>query len=293
MDALTDYLDHLRNARRVSAHTLDAYRRDLQHFTAWCKQQNQTPETLTEPAQIREYLSDCHHQGLAASSMQRRLSCLRGYYQHGIRQSVWHIDPTTGVRAPKNPRKLPASLDVDQIAQLMRIPGEHPLDYRDRAIIELFYATGLRLSELAALQTQTLRHHQGLLKVTGKGNKQRQVMLGRYADQAILAWLKVRDNMAAPEESALFVSQRGQQLSHRAIQRMIERRAIQQGIPRHMHPHILRHAFASHLLASSSDLRAVQELLGHADISTTQIYTHLDYQHLAQVYDKTHPRARK
>ena len=293
MDALTDYLDHLRNARRVSTHTLDAYRRDLQHFTAWCKQQNQTPETLSKPAHIRQYLSYCHHQDLAARSIQRRLSCLRGYYQHGIRQGIGNIDPTTGVRAPKNPRKLPASLDVDQIAQLMRIPGDQPLDFRDRAIIELFYATGLRLSELAALQAQALHHHQGLLRVTGKGNKQRQVMLGRQADLAIQAWLSVRDCLAAPEETALFVSQRGQYLSHRAIQRVIERRALQQGIPRHMHPHILRHAFASHLLASSSDLRAVQELLGHADISTTQIYTHLDYQHLAQVYDKTHPRARK
>ncbi len=293
MDTLTHYLDNLRNARRVSTHTLAAYQRDLQHFTAWCQQQESTPDSITEATQIRAYLSDCRRQGLAASSLQRRLSCLRGYYQHGIRQGNWQFDPTTGVRAPKKQRKLPASLDVDQIAQLMRIPCEQPLDYRDRAILELLYATGLRLGELAALQVKQLHNHQGILTVTGKGNKQRQVMLGRQADQAIQAWLRVRDNLAAPETTALFVSQRGQTLSHRAIQRCVERRAIQQGIPRHLHPHMLRHAFASHLLASSADLRAVQELLGHADISTTQIYTHLDYQHLAQVYDQAHPRARK
>jgi integrase/recombinase XerC len=179
------------------------------------------------------------------------------------------------------------------MAQLMRIPGDQPLDFRDRAILELLYATGLRLSELANLQVSDLHNHQGVLTVVGKGNKQRQVMLGQLADQAIQAWLNVRGKLAAPDEPALFVSQRGQRLSHRAIQLRVQRRAIQQGIPRHLHPHMLRHAFASHLLASSSDLRAVQELLGHADISTTQIYTHLDYQHLAQVYDQTHPRARK
>lgn len=290
---VTQYLAYLQSVRQVSNHTLAAYRRDLQHFSAWCQAQGDTLETVTEAAIVRRYLSDCHRAGLAPISLQRRLSSLRGFYQHRLRQTGQTVDPTVGVRAPKSPRKLPASLSVDQMDQLLRIPGEQPLDYRDRAILELFYATGLRLSELAALQVADLQSGQRVLRVTGKGAKQRQVWFGRQAEQAISDWLPVRDQLAVADETALFVSQRGRRLSQRAIQLRLQKRAIQQGIPRHVHPHMLRHAFASHLLASSADLRAVQELLGHADINTTQIYTHLDYQHLAEVYDRAHPRARQ
>jgi integrase/recombinase XerC len=292
MNEIEQFLQTLQT-RHLSAHTLAAYRRDLTHFQAWCTRQQTSLANITQPGLIRRYLSDSHRQGLSATSLQRHLSCLRRFYQYRLKQSLCTQDPTTGVRAPKAQRKLPASLDVDQMTRLVQLPCQQPADYRDRAILELFYATGLRLSELAALNIRDLRQHTGILKVTGKGSKQRQVMLGRQADQAIQAWLRVRDQLAADGEMAAFVGQRGRRFSQRSIQRMVQQRAIQQGMPRHVHPHMLRHAFASHLLASSGDLRAVQDLLGHADINTTQIYTHLDYQHLAQVYDQTHPRAHR
>lgn len=292
MDEIEQFLQALQT-RHLSAHTLAAYRRDLTHFHIWCERQKKRLTDISQPGPIRRYLSDSHRQGLSATSLQRRLSCLRRFYQYRLQQNLCTLDPTTGVRAPKAQRKLPASLDVDQMTQLVQLPCQEPVDYRDRAILELLYATGLRLSELAALNLSDLRRHQGILKVTGKGSKQRQVMIGRQADQAIQAWLKKRDVMAAEDEIAAFVGSRGRRFSQRSIQRMVQQRAIKQGMPRHVHPHMLRHAFASHLLASSGDLRAVQDLLGHADINTTQIYTHLDYQHLAQVYDQTHPRAQR
>ncbi len=292
MDEIELFLQALQT-RHLSEHTLAAYRRDLTHFHIWCEQHKSPLAEITQSGPIRRYLSDSHRQGLSAISLQRRLSCLRRFYQYRLKQGLCAQDPTTGVRAPKAQRRLPASLDVDQMAQLMQLPGQESADYRDRAILELLYATGLRLSELVALNASDLRQHHGILKVTGKGSKQRQVIIGRQADQAIQSWLQRRDTMATDDEVAAFVGQRGRRLSQRSIQRMVQQRAIQQGMPRHVHPHMLRHAFASHLLASSGDLRAVQDLLGHADINTTQIYTHLDYQHLAQVYDQAHPRAHR
>ncbi len=292
MDEIEQFLQALQT-RHLSVHTLAAYRRDLTHFHIWCERHKTPLAEITRSGPIRRYLSDSHRQGLSATSLQRRLSCLRRFYQYRLKQGLGHQDPTTGVRAPKTQRRLPASLDVDQMTQLVQLPCQEPADYRDRAILELLYATGLRLSELTALNVSDLRQQQGILKVSGKGRKQRQVMIGRQADQAIQSWLERRDRMAADEETAAFVGQRGHRLSQRSIQRMVQQRAIQQGMPRHVHPHMLRHAFASHLLASSGDLRAVQDLLGHADINTTQIYTHLDYQHLAQVYDKAHPKAHR
>lgn len=287
------YLDYLRFERRLAAHTLAAYTRDLMEFADWCQQNQLVPWQITQQQPIRLYASTCHRQGLSAKSLQRRLSCLRGFYRYRLREGLIKHNPAEGVRAPKAERKLPAALDVDQMSHLLAIPDDEPLDKRDRAILELFYAAGLRLAELAALDVQDMQQQDGALRIVGKGNKERQVPMGKMALQAISNWLKVRGQLADTDEAALFVSQRGNRLSHRAIEQRIQQRAIQQGMPRHVHPHMLRHAFASHLLESSSDLRAVQELLGHADISTTQIYTHLDYQHLAQVYDKAHPRARK
>lgn len=287
------YLDYLRFERRLAAHTLAAYARDLTHFSAWCEQHKFVPWEITEQQPIRHYASACHRQGLSAKSLQRRLSCLRGFYGYRLREGLTNKNPAEGVRAPKVERKLPATLDVDQMAHLLTVPGDAPLDKRDRAMLELFYSAGLRLSELAALNVRDMQQLDGVLRILGKGNKERQVPIGKMADQAVQDWLKVRGQLADLDESALFVSQRGGRLGHRAIEQRIQQRAIQQGMPRHVHPHMLRHAFASHLLESSSDLRAVQELLGHSDISTTQIYTHLDYQHLARVYDQAHPRARK
>ncbi len=290
---LQTFFDYLRFERRLAAQTLAAYERDLGDFTTWCEQSGLSPWRITEQQPIRLYLAASHRQGLSPKSLQRRLSCLRGFYRFRLREGLTASNPAEGVRAPKAERKLPATLDVDQMTHLLAIPGDTPLDRRDRAIMELFYAAGLRLAELAGLNVSDVQTSDHWLRVLGKGSKTRQAPMGKMAEQAIQNWLSVRGQLAALEEPALFVSQRGGRLGRRAIEQRIQQRAIQQGMPRHVHPHMLRHAFASHLLESSTDLRAVQELLGHADISTTQIYTHLDYQHLARVYDQTHPRARK
>jgi integrase/recombinase XerC len=210
-----------------------------------------------------------------------------------LREGRVQANPAEGVRAPKVNRRLPHTLDADQLAHLMELPGDTPLDRRDRAIMELFYSSGLRLSELVALDVTDMRSSDGLLQVTGKGNKARRLPVGRFAQAAIEDWLSERAHLARADEAALFVSQRGTRLSPRSVEARLRQRAIEQGMPRHVHPHMLRHSFASHVLESSGDLRAVQELLGHADISTTQVYTHLDFQHLAQVYDQAHPRARR
>jgi integrase/recombinase XerC len=198
-------------------------------------------------------------------------------------------NPALGISAPKRPQRLPKTLDVDMIKQLLEFEGDEPIDIRDRAMMELFYSSGLRLAELADLNVSDLDLNDALVTVTGKGNKTRTLPIGRIAITALRRWLTSRDSL--PPDQALFLGQRGKRLGHRAIQQRLRFRATQQGLPAHVHPHMLRHSFASHLLESSSDLRGVQELLGHANLSTTQVYTHLDFQHLAQVYDKAHPRA--
>ena len=210
-----------------------------------------------------------------------------------LREGLAEHNPATPVRAPKSPRHLPATLDADSIGQLLDIPCDTPLAIRDKAIMELFYSSGLRLSELAGLRWEQLDLASGMVTVTGKGNRTRMVPVGRMASEALLEWRKARVNFASFEEPHVFVSQRGNPIAVRTIQSRIRYWAKHQGIPQNIYPHLLRHSFASHMLESSGDLRAVQELLGHADISTTQIYTHLDFQHLAKVYDKAHPRARR
>ncbi len=289
---LQDYLDYLRFERRVSPRTLAAYRRDLEGYLAWCKRHRLSPWQDADQQQLRRFIAERHRQGLASRSLQRQLSALRGLFRFLLRESRLAANPAEGLRAPKGEQRLPATLDVDQVARLLEIPGDTPLDRRDRAILELFYSSGLRLSELASLDLAQLPR-EGLLEVTGKGAKTRRVPVGRMAQQALEQWLTVRAELANPDEPALFVSRRGTRLSPRAIEQRIAQRALEQGMPRHVHPHMLRHSFASHLLESSGELRAIQELLGHADIATTQVYTHLDFQHLAQVYDQAHPRARK
>ncbi len=289
---MQDYLDHLRVERRLSERTLQGYRRDLEHYLDWCAERDLRPWQASQH-QIRQFIAARHRKGLSGASLARQLSALRGAFRYLLRDRRVDGNPAEGVRPPRRGRHLPATLDVDQLARLLEIPGETPLDLRDRAILELFYASGLRLSELASLDMDQAQPADGLLEVTGKGGKTRRVPVGGKAREAIAAWLAARPGLAAPDEPALFVSRRGRRLSPRAIEQRVALRARQQGMPRHIHPHLLRHSFASHLLESSGDLRAVQELLGHADIATTQVYTHLDFQHLAQVYDKAHPRARK
>ena len=285
---LRAFLDHLGGERRLSPHTLAAYRRDLtdfgRHHADWLQ---------VTPGQVSDYLAQCHRRGLSPKSLQRRLSALRTLFHWLMREGRLQRDPTQGLRAPKAPRKLPATLEVDQMARLLDATADDPLALRDTALFELIYSCGLRLAEAAGLDLNDLDLAEGWVRVLGKGGKARQLPVGRKARQALKAWLDARATLARADQPALFVSRHGRRLSHRAIQARLARHGRLRGLPQRIHPHLLRHAFATHLLESSGDLRAVQELLGHADIATTQIYTHLDFQHLAEVYDRAHPRARR
>jgi len=290
---LSTFLDYLRYERRLSPRTIDAYQRDLHDFQQWQETQHGASwEALTQH-HVRSYAAARHRQGLSAKSLQRRLAALRALFRYLQREGKVEHNPAQGVRAPKVHRKLPVTLDPDQMNQLLNLPGDDPLSVRDKAIMELFYSSGLRLAELVSVDLYDLDRQDAALEVTGKGNKTRRVPVGRMALRAIDDWLRIRSTVAKAGEQSLFVSKRGTRLSARSVQARLRQRALEQGAPRQVHPHLLRHSFASHLLESSADLRAVQELLGHADISTTQIYTHLDFQHLAEVYDKAHPRAKK
>lgn len=292
--ALTQFLQHLQYERRLSPRTRDAYQRDLRDFISWSKDnQLLTPDTVRQH-HVRQYVALRHRGGLSGKSLQRRLAALRAWFQFLGTQQTMPPNPASGVRAPKVKRKLPKTLDVDQMNQLLEIhDDDDPLAIRDKAIMELFYSSGLRLAELVSINLADLDLRDATLEVTGKGAKTRRVPIGRKAIEALECWLKARSTLAKPEELALFVSQRGTRIATRSVQQRLKKWALAMGAPQHVHPHLLRHSFASHVLESSGDLRAVQELLGHADISTTQIYTHLDFQHLAQVYDQAHPRARK
>ncbi|OOZ39636.1 tyrosine recombinase XerC [Solemya pervernicosa gill symbiont] len=290
---LERFLEHLQSERRLSAHTSNNYQRDLQNFLNFCNEREFEQWSSLLEADIRNYIASRHRKGLAGSSLSRELSALRSFYNYLLREEVVTLNPAQGVRAPKTPRKLPKTLDVDQTARLLQIDDDDPLAVRDAALMELIYSSGLRLAEVVGLDLGSLDLRDATVKVVGKGSKERMVPVGRLALQAVEKWLKVRGSLAKVEETALFVSKRGSRISDRSVQKRLKEWAVKQGLDSSLHPHMLRHSFASHMLESSSDLRAVQELLGHADISTTQIYTHLDFQHLAKVYDKAHPRARK
>ena len=288
-----EFIEYLRLERGLSARTRDAYTRDLDQLASEMERLEITdPAHLTEHS-IRGLVARLHRQGLGPKSLQRLLSAIRSYFRWQMKEGLAGQDPAASVRAPKAARKLPTTLDADTVTRLLEIPDDSPIAIRDKAIMELFYSSGLRLSELAGLHWHQVDFSSGLVTVTGKGNKTRMVPLGSYAADALLEWRKQRATFAGFENPNVFVSNRGTPISTRTIQTRIKHWAKQQGIPQKVYPHLLRHSFASHMLESSGDLRAVQELLGHADISTTQIYTHLDFQHLAKVYDKAHPRARK
>jgi len=287
------FLDYLRDERGLSARTVAAYRRDLEQFSEELLQRDITPPGQATEHDIRRFIARRHRQGLGARSIQRLLSAIRSFYRWLMKEGRSRSNPAAQVRAPKTARKLPGTLDTDAVARLLDIPDDNPLALRDKAIMELFYSSGLRLSELASLRWDQVDTASGLVTVTGKGNKTRVVPLGSYAAAALAAWQRVRGQFAGFEEPCVFVSNRGRPIAPRTIQSRIRHWARRQGLPQKVYPHLLRHSFASHVLESSGDLRAVQELLGHADISTTQVYTHLDFQHLASVYDKAHPRAKK
>jgi len=296
------FLNHLRDERRLSAHTISAYRRDLEKFTDFLRRREITTLRQLVVAQARMFPAQLNQSGLSSRSIQRALSAVRTLYRYLLRESKVAINPFLTARdvghrqaviAPRAERRLPPTLSIEEIAQLVTIDPRTDLDRRDRAILELFYSSGLRLAELSGLDLGDLDLGDAMVRVMGKGAKTRIVPIGGYAREAVLAWLNVRPACARESEQALFVNRNGTRLGARAIQQRVAVWAQRQGLGRRVHPHMLRHSFASHLLESSSDLRAVQELLGHADISTTQVYTHLDFQHLAQVYDNAHPRARR
>lgn len=289
------FLQHLKTERRLSPHTLSNYQRDLRGVVAYCDSAEVTTWTSLDAKHVRAYLAARHRQGIGGRSLARALSTLRSFLRFLIREGQLKKNVAQGVQAPKAPRKLPEPLDVDEMTQLLSASShsDDPLVMRDNAMLELMYSAGLRLAELVSLDLGKIDLSDGSVEVMGKGNKTRVVPVGRYAREAVMAWQRLRGGLANENESALFVGKRGARISPRAVQQRFRQRGIQQGIHSRVHPHKLRHAFASHLLESSGDLRAVQELLGHADIATTQIYTHLDFQHLSEVYDKAHPRARK
>jgi integrase/recombinase XerC len=296
---IDDFLFHLKTERRFSPHTLSNYRRDLLGVVTFCDSADVSDWPALDAKHVRGFLAARHRQGTGGRSLARALSALRSFLKFLIREGRLQKNVAQGVQAPKAPRKLPEPLDVDEMTRLLSPtasstkPTDDPLMIRDTAMLELMYSAGLRLAEMVSLNVGEIDLADGSVSVTGKGGKTRVVPVGRYAREALVNWQRLRAGLANDGEPALFVSQRGGRLTPRAVQQRFRQRGIQQGIESRVHPHKLRHAFASHLLESSGDLRAVQELLGHADIATTQIYTHLDFQRLAEVYDKAHPRARK
>jgi len=288
--AIERYLAHLRNERRLSPHTVEAYRRDAALLESLA---GERPISEARSADIRRFVATLHGRGLAPRSLARVLSSWRGLYDWLARGRAVSSNPCQGVRAPRAAKRLPQTLSPDEAVALVSLEDATPLGRRDRALFELAYSSGLRVSELTGLDVGAIDAATGEARVLGKGSKTRIVPVGRPALAAIAAWLPERAKLARPAEPALFITRSGRRLAPREVQRRIKRWAAAAGITVDVHPHMLRHSFASHVLQSSGDLRAVQEMLGHASISSTQVYTHLDFQHLAKVYDAAHPRARR
>jgi integrase/recombinase XerC len=290
---LDAFLRHLRDERRLSPLTVTHYRRDLVQCLAYCDDRGIAGWEALTPAEVRGWVAALHRRGLSGKSIQRALSALRSFYRYLLREHIVARNPAGGVSAPRSARRLPGTLTADQAARLVSLTAGDPLALRDRALLELLYSSGLRLSELVNLNIPELDLAAGQVRVTGKGRKVREVPVGARARAALRDWLAARAPVARAGEAAVFVTRAGKRLGARAVQARLRHWARRQGMEVPVHPHMLRHSFASHMLESSGDLRAVQELLGHASLSTTQVYTHLNFQHLAGVYDKAHPRARR
>jgi integrase/recombinase XerC len=288
--ALERYLSHLATGRRLAAHTVTAYRRDGERLRQLA---GDRPVTALGPQDIRRFIARLHAAGLSPRSLARTLSSWRGFYAWLAKEREVSANPCAGIRPPKAARNLPEALSPDEAVRLVAWEDDSDAGVRDRALFELAYSCGLRVSELTGLDVGSVDAAAGEARVTGKGTKTRLVPVGAPALEALARWLAVRERLAAPGETALFLGRGGRRLSPREVQRRIKRRAALAGLPVDVHPHMLRHSFASHVLQSSGDLRAVQEMLGHASIASTQVYTHLDFQHLAKVYDAAHPRARR
>ena len=287
------FLHHIRFERRLSEHTVSAYRRDLAALGEYCAERNLADWSRLSTGDLRRFAAGAHRRGLAPRTVQRRLAGARSFFNYLETEGAISHNPARGVTAPRPPRGLPQTLDLDQVTRLLDITDRDAAACRDRAMLELMYSSGLRLAELISLDLGGIDMREGLVRVTGKGRKTRILPVGRKAIDALKAWAHRRAELAAPGENALFVGVRGRRIDASSVQARIDYWARRAGLPGHVHPHMLRHSFATHVLESSGDLRAVQELLGHADISTTQVYTHLDFQHLARVYDRAHPRARR
>jgi integrase/recombinase XerC len=282
---------HLRTERRLSPHTSSSYARDLEAFVTFCDGQEVAAWPVVDSFHVRTFAAREHRNGLGPRSIQRRLSALRSFFNFLIREGELKSNPADEIRAPKATKRLPKTLDADRMTRLLSPPEDDPLARRDHAMMELLYSSGLRLAELVGLDLTDLDLGDRTVRVLGKGSKTRVLPVGRHAVSSLSAWLRDRAALASAGETAVFIGQGGRRLGVRAVQQRIDRAARRQGIDLKVHPHLFRHSFATHLLESSSDLRGVQELLGHSDISTTQVYTHLDFQHLARIYDKAHPRA--
>ena len=291
-NALQKYWTYLKIECQVSPHTLSNYQRQLVRVVEILQHAGIQQWQQVTPSVVRFVIAQSHKDGLHEKSLALRLSALRRFLSYLVQLGELKVNPATGISAPKQAKHLPKNIDTEQVQQLLANDSKEPIDIRDRAIIELLYSSGLRLSELQGLNLNSINIRVREVRVIGKGNKERVVPLGRYASHAIQQWLKVR-LLFNPKDEALFVSQLGNRMSHRAIQMRLETWGIRQGLNSHLNPHKLRHSFATHMLEASSDLRAVQELLGHSNLSTTQIYTHLNFQHLAEVYDSAHPRAKR
>jgi integrase/recombinase XerC len=287
---LTGFLSHLAHERRLSPLTSENYRRDV---VALLELAGGTPLDKLSIHHIRRFVAQSHGRGLGGKSLARRLSAWRTFYRYLARDHGFTRNPCLGLKPPKSEKRLPDALSPDAAARLVDVKEDTWIATRDRAMLELFYSSGLRLSELVGLQVQDVDFSNHEVRVTGKGSKTRIVPVGSFAEAALQKWLSARAPLASPDAVALFVNKQGKQLSPRTVQYRVDYWAKKLGLGVHVHPHMLRHSFASHVLQSSGDLRAVQEMLGHANISTTQVYTHLDWQHLAKVYDATHPRAKK
>ena len=292
-DWIDRFIHHLEYERRLSPLTSKHYRRDLMALLRFCDKSDIRHWSDLDSEHFRAFAAANYRSGLSARSIQRLLSASRTFFRYLLREKHVSRNPVDSVSAPKGPKRLPGNLDADRMARLLDIPGDGPLVERDRAMLELLYSSGLRLAELAGLNCGDVDKHDATVHVTGKGSKDRIIPVGRKALLALALWDKSRVLLAAADEKALFVSNRGTRISGRSIQARVAHWAKKQGIDSNVYPHLFRHSFATHMLESSHDLRGVQELLGHSNIATTQVYTHLDFQHLAQIYDKTHPRARK
>jgi len=289
-DALQQYLSWLRNERRLSANTVEAYARDGGMLLTLA---GERPLASLASQDIRRFIATLHGKGQSPRSLARILSSWRGLYEWLARRREVAANPCAGVRPPRAPKHLPQTLSPDQAVRLVSVEDKTPAGLRDRALFELAYSCGLRVSELTSLDVAHVDRESGEVRVTGKGAKTRIVPVGTHALAAMAAWLPARDEIAKAGENALFVTAGGKRLSPREVQKRIKRWAAAAGLDVDVHPHMLRHSFASHVLQSSGDLRAVQEMLGHASIASTQVYTHLDFQHLAKVYDAAHPRSRR